>query len=434
LNSHFDVAVIGGGILGSSIAYFLATSTKCKVIVLEQESKFGMHASGRNTGRVHAPFLYHPDKMRSTVKAAFKGFEMLKEYCHLNNLPFNEDGVIEVATSEEETHVLDKYLKWGFSNGLAEAELKLLTRKDMLKLEPNVKCHSAIICFRDAATDYGLITKQIMQDAQKFGCKILPNHRFLKFSADNNHIVTTGQESQKEISADYIINAAGGSALDIAHSMGLAMDYENLYFRGEYWLAPQFYFDLTHRSIYSVPKHMEYPFLDPHWILRADGRREIGPNAVPVFSPYSYSWRADLKKSLIKISESIRKRPVVKLLIKPEFIRLVSKEYWSSISKKAMIDRVREFLPTLEPSRFTNRGSAGIRSSLIDNNGDFVPEMLIVENQDSFHILNYNSPGATGSLPIAAKIVWRLITNGLAQKSDEKDAQLWKIDELSDPL
>jgi L-2-hydroxyglutarate oxidase len=99
-----------------------------------------------------------------------------------------------------------------------------------------------------------------------------------------------------------------------------------------------------------------------------------------------------------------------------------------------MIERVREFLPILKPSAFTNRGSAGIRSSLIDTNGDFVPEMLIVENKDSLHILNYNSPGATGSLPIAAKIVWRLIRDGHMQSSDKKNAQLWKIDEISDSL
>jgi L-2-hydroxyglutarate oxidase len=434
LNYHFDVAVIGGGILGSSIAYFLATSTKSKVVVLEQESNFGMHASGRNTGRVHAPFLYHPDERRLTAKAALKGFEMLKEYCHLNNLPFKEDGVIEVATSEEEAYVLDKYLKWGLSNGLSEAELKQFTREEILRIEPNVNCHSAIICFRDAATDYGLITKQIIEDAQKFGCSILPNYKFLKFSANNNHIVTIGKESKKEISADYVINATGGSSLDIAHSMGLAEGYENLYFRGEYWQAPQLYFDLTHRSIYSVPKHAEYPFLDPHWILRVDGRREIGPNAVPVFSPYSYSWRDDFKGSLIKISESFSKGPVLKLMMKPEFIRLISKEFWSSLSKNAMIGRVREFLPALKPSAFTNRGSAGIRSSLIDTNGDFVPEMLIVENKDSLHVLNYNSPGATGSLPIAAKIVWRLIIDGHVQSSDRNTAQLWKIDEISDSL
>jgi (S)-2-hydroxyglutarate dehydrogenase len=434
LNYHFDVAVIGGGILGSSIAYFLATSTKSKVVVLEQESNFGMHASGRNTGRVHAPFLYHPDERRLTAKAALKGFEMLKEYCHLNNLPFKEDGVIEVATSEEEAYVLDKYLKWGLSNGLSEAELKQFTRDEILRIEPNVNCHSAIICFRDAATDYGLITKQIIEDAQKFGCSILPNYKFLKFSANNNHIVTIGKESKKEISADYVINATGGSSLDIAHSMGLAEGYENLYFKGEYWQAPQLYFDLTHRSIYSVPKHAEYPFLDPHWILRVDGRREIGPNAVPVFSPYSYSWRDDFKGSLIKISESFSKGPVLKLMMKPEFIRLISKEFWSSLSKNAMIGRVREFLPALKPSAFTNRGSAGIRSSLIDTNGDFVPEMLIVENKDSLHVLNYNSPGATGSLPIAAKIVWRLIIDGHVQSSDRNTAQLWKIDEISDSL
>jgi (S)-2-hydroxyglutarate dehydrogenase len=434
LNHHFDVAVIGGGILGSSIAYFLATSTKSKIIVVEQESNFGMHSSGRNTGRVHAPFLYHPDERKLTAKATLKGFEMLKEYCHVNNLPFKEDGVMEVATSEEEARVLDKYLEWGYSNGLSEDELKLLTKDEAGRVEPNVKCHSAIICFRDAATDYGLVTKRIIDDAQKFGCNLLPDHKFMKFSPDGRRIVTRSKESKREISAEYIINAAGGRSLDIAHLMGLAKEYENLYFRGEYWQAPQVYSDLTHRSIYSVPKYAEYPFLDPHWIIRVDGRREIGPNAVPVFSPYSYSWKANFKNSLPKISESFTSGPVLKLLMKPEFIRLISKEFWSSLSKKAMINRVREFIPSLKPSAFTRRGAAGIRSSLIDKDGDFVPEMLIVENDYSLHMLNYNSPGATGSLPIAAKIVWRLIEDGHLQSSDEKTGELWNINEISNSI
>ena len=78
---HFDVAIIGGGILGCSIAYFLASFSNASVIVIEQENNFGMHASRRNTGKVHAPFLYDPAKRTFTAKVALKGFDMLKKYC-----------------------------------------------------------------------------------------------------------------------------------------------------------------------------------------------------------------------------------------------------------------------------------------------------------------------------------------------------------------
>lgn len=101
----------------------------------------------------------------------------------------------------------------------------------------------------------------------------------MKFSPDGSRIVTRSKKSKREISAEYIINAVGGRSLDIADLMGLAEEYENLYFRGEYWQAPQVYSDLTHRSMHSVPKYAEYAFLDPHWIIMVDGRREIGPNA-----------------------------------------------------------------------------------------------------------------------------------------------------------
>ena len=113
-------------------------------------------------------------------------------------------------------------------------------------------------------------------------------------------------------------------------------------------------------SIYSVPKYSEYPFLNPHWIIRADGRREVGPNAVPVFSPYSYEWTDNLKNSMAKIFQSSTSIGVMRLMMNSQFIRLASKEFWSSISKRAMVNRVRQFLPSLKPSAFTTRGVAGI--------------------------------------------------------------------------
>jgi (S)-2-hydroxyglutarate dehydrogenase len=100
-----------------------------------------------------------------------------------------------------------------------------------------------------------------------------------------------------------------------------------------------------------------------------------------------------------------------------QFLRLVSDEFSSSVFKTNMINRVRKFLPCLNPSDFKQRGRAGIRSLLVDKNGNFVSESLLVEDESSLHILNYNSPGATGALPVAIDIVKELVQKNIVNGS-----------------
>jgi L-2-hydroxyglutarate oxidase len=227
-------------------------------------------------------------------------------------------------------------------------------------------------------------------------------------------------EKQKTINAEFLINVAGGNALDIAHSMNLAHEYTDFHFRGEYWQAPTRYRNLTRLSIYSVPTLPDYPFLDPHWIVRIDGRREIGPNAVPVFGPYAYSWKTNLKYFIPKIFESSISSGARKIFVDKQFLTLVSKELKSSFSKSYMINRVKRFLPQIKISDFSKKGTSGVRSVLVNNDGKFVPDTLILKDWRSMHVLNYNSPGATGALPIAAMIADQLMENGVAAPGHEE--------------
>ncbi|HET7345222.1 MAG TPA: FAD-dependent oxidoreductase [Nitrososphaeraceae archaeon] len=419
LLDHYNIAIIGGGILGTSIAYFLSSASTSRVLLIEQEHDVAFHTSTRNTGKVHAPFLYDPIKKRLFAKAAFLGFDMLKEYCTLKSLPFKQDGVLEVATHDNGIDILQKYIEWGYSNGLQRSELKFLQKEEIIKIEPNVKCLSAIYCLKDGSVIYGAITKQLFEDAKQFGCTIITGSKVRKILCRNNYMVLYTHNGE-EISADYVINAAGGNAVDIAHSMGVANEYTDLHFRGEYWQAPPEYNDLTKLSIYSVPKYPEYPFLDPHWIVRIDGRREVGPNAVPVFGPYAYGWSNNLRYFIPKVFESSR-TGVRKILINRQFLSLASNELKSSLSKHAMINRAREFLPQLKPSLFTQRGTSGIRSSLLDKYGKFVSDTLIIKKDRSLHLLNYNSPGATGALPMAALVVNQLIEDGFVSNVCNKN-------------
>ena len=422
LHDDYDVLIIGGGILGCSIAYFLSIMTNSSIMLMEKEKNVGIHTSSRNTGKVHAPLYYDPEKKSSTAAYTIKGYKLIKQFCLFHNLPFKEDGVIEVAIDDSEIDVLIKHVEWARRNGLKKEDIKFLSKSEMLEMEPNVKCESGLVCFQDASTDYGLINQKLKEDAVKFGCNTSFENKFRAARFNTN----TGAKRKmtiigtaKNITSDYVINAAGGNSLDIAHSLNIAMDFTDLHFRGEYLIAPSKYSNLTNRSIYSVPRYTDYPFLDPHWIRRTDGRCEIGPNAVPVFSPYAYNLADNLKNVVPKLFES-SKLGVMKLFLNKDFIRMASNELSSSLSKTKMINRVRRFLPSLNSSDFKQRGRAGIRSLLIDKKGNFASESLLVENESSLHILNYNSPGATGAMPFAANIVKQLILKNIVNPTSRK--------------
>jgi L-2-hydroxyglutarate oxidase len=417
LAHNFDVVIIGGGILGTSISFFLSCLNKSKKIaVIEQAHNVAFHTSGRNTGKVHAPYLYNPEKKKLFAKAAFHGYEMWEEYATLRNLPFKKDGVIEVALDQKGIKVLEKYLKWGKQNGLEDKDIKLMSNVELKKIEPEIKCEAALYVYKDGSTDYSIFTDSVMKDSEAKGTKLILDSRVTKIKKEDDKWEIT-LDGEHKIFAKFLINAAGGEAVNIAHDMGVAEKFTDVHFRGEYWRAPEEYNDLTKTSVYSVPEFPDYPFLDPHWIIRVDGSCEIGPNAVPVFSPYGYNKTENIKEFIPKMLEMLGSG-ARKTIFDKQFQELAINEIQSSMSKSTMIDRVKRFLPKIDADKITEKGTAGIRSSVIDDNGKFVPDVILIDDNTSFHILNYNSPGATGALPFSAHIVNHLNTKGLLNSED----------------
>ena len=430
----FDIVIIGGGILGTSISYFLSSLNKSKKIaVIEQAHSVAFHTSGRNTGKVHAPYLYNPEKKKLFAKSAFHGYEMWEKYAELKTLPFKKDGVIEVALDQKGIKVLEKYLKWGKQNGLNDNDIALIDKEELKKIEPEIKCQSALRVYRDASTNYSLFTKSIMKDSDRNGTEFLLDTKVTKIKKGKDRWIITLND-RHEINTKFLINAAGGESVDVAHTVGVAKGFTDVHFRGEYWKAPSEYNNLTKSSVYSVPEFPDYPFLDPHWIIRMDGSCEIGPNAVPVFSPYGYNTSENIKEFIPKILEMLSSG-ARKAIFDKQFQELAMNEIRSSMSKTAMVDRVKKFLPKINANKIAEKGTAGIRSSIIDDNGKFVPDVLLIEDEMSFHILNYNSPGATGALPFSAYVVNHLNETGLF-RGEKQDAECgpWKFTEIIEKL
>ncbi len=408
---RWDVAVVGGGILGASLAYWLGLRYDGRIAVLEKERDVGAHASGRNTGVVHRPFYLHPRKRRVFARSAQASFPLWKAYAAARGLPWAEVGTLKVAATEEETGVLEENLRYARENGMEPEELELLDPNQVRRLEPEVSCAGALLVHTDTAADFGAFTRAIRDDAEAVGVRFLTGTEVLRVEVDDGLTLHT-RGPMDRLEADLLINCAGGSALDLAHAMGLALEYADLHFRGEYWHVSAGAAGLAGRNVYTVPRRPHLPFLEPHWVVRADGRREVGPNAVPVPGPYDYEGLLRHEAEWLGEAFSPPVANKLRLILDREFLGLAAGEVLSSLSRGEMVRHVQRFLPRLREADLTARGTAGVRSQVVDRQGRLVPEAIPVEGPRSFHILNYNSPGATGAPAHAAHLVDHLAGRG----------------------
>ena len=424
----FDVAIIGGGILGTTISYWLSTLYDIKTCVIEKENAVAKHTSSRNTGVVHGPFYLDPKKRKTSAVSSLISYDLWKILAKKKNVPWSEVGTIEVAIEEPQHKTLEKYLKWGTQNGIPGEQLELLDSKGLTKKEPNLKAYSGLFCKRDVSTDYGIFTKELQNESERNGTTFLFNHQVRDVEEKSEVKITFSDNST--LNSKFVINCSGGNSLDLAKKFGLAEQYNDLHFRGEYWVADKKYADLVKTNIYSVARFSEFPFLDPHWIKRADGRTEIGPNAVPVSSPETYEgYAGELSEAISKIRE-IFTGNVIKLLTNPSFLKMISKEFLSSVSKSAMVYRVQKFIPKIKPEYFSTHGTAGIRTPIITPKGTFMSDILELYGKNSFHVINYNSPGATGAPAYSAFIVKQLQEKGFLDYPLKQKESFWKFEDI----
>jgi len=409
----WDVVIIGGGILGTSVSYWLGNQYEGRIAVLEKEEDVAMHTSRRNTGVVHRPFYLDPVKRRIFARCSQAAYGMWKSYAQERGLPWEPVTTLEVATRPEDVKRVEKYYHWGLENGMGEDELEVLTSEEVRKLEPHVRGYGAIWSKTDTSVDYHAFTRSLRADAENEGIKFLTGIEVgsIKATGDSLEILPV-RGGGDTIRARFLINCAGGSSLRIARMLGLGTEYCDLNFRGEYWEIGSKWTYLASRNIYTVAQHPELPFLDPHWIVRADGRREIGPNAVPVAGPYTYKgFFRNPTEAIKKIFEQPLANKLA-LLYNRDFLELAGQEWLSSISKGEMARRAQEFIPELKVEHLARPGIAGVRAQVIDRRGNFIKEAIELEGSHSYHITNYNSPGATGSPAFAAWLVSKLGQNG----------------------
>lgn len=415
-----DVLVVGAGVLGVTVAYWLSCLYDCSIVVVDLARTAAAHTSSRNTGVIHRPFYLDPRKKRVFALTSLLSHPLWGELAESAGLPWKPVGTFNVAVEEAEMPTLEKYRAWGVKNGMDEAEMELLDGGGVRSREPEVRCMAGLLSKTDVSVDFGAFTRHLWRLVVSRGVRFLGGERVrsVRTRGGTTEVGLRTEAGYDKIGCRFLVNAAGGGALEIAHGVGLGLDYTSLNFRGEYWVVDEPFAGRVKSNIYRPPKFPQFPFLDPHFVVRADGSRQIGPNAVAVPGPYVYSG-IGLAKLAGFLSRPIQ--PKARLLMNSDFVSLLAGEWRSSLSKSTMCGRVRKFVPGLDEGMLNRRAVFGVRSSLIGPSG-FVPEAMLLKGEASAHIVNFNSPGATGAPAFSAMVVKELREEGFLDGFRERPA------------
>jgi len=407
----YDAVIVGAGILGSSVAYF-ASENGLKVAVIEKEKEPGIHSTYRNTGVVHRPFYLNPLKRKASAFAASRSYPFLKKFVEENGLYWNQLGTLEVATDPEGAKVIGDYERWARENGMEEDEFQILDDKGIISEEPNVRGKLAFLSMTDSVVNFKQISEKMIEVSESKGTSVFYGCRTESVSSDGE-VSCSCNGSEKKISGKAVVVAAGGETFNFATKNGLK-GYAQLHFRGDYWKLSEEKGKLFRRNIYTVPRFPNFPFLDPHIIKRHTGGTEIGPNAFLVPGPYDY--QGTLSK-ILKNAFGSGEGPFsvkARLFRDAEFMRLVFADWKISLFKSSLMRKVSEFAAGITEADALGKGISGIRHNIIDERG-FLSEPFFYINGRALFVLNYNSPGATGSPWYASVILTVLKNRGLLQ-------------------
>lgn len=389
----YDFVVVGAGVVGLAIARELSLRNQsARIAVLEKESGIAQHASGRNSGVLHAGFYYSPDSLKA--KLTVNGNAALKRYFVEQKIPFSQCGKVVVARASDQIQLLHELKRRGDANGV---ELELINESQLAEIEPLAETlETALWSPNTAVASPGLLANSLWEECQKRGIKFFFESKVRKI--ESQRIVLA---SGLEIGYQHLVNASGLYADRLAHQQGFGERYTMMPFIGLYHYAPALKGTLQ-RHIYPTPDPRN-PFLGVHFTRTLDGSVKVGPTAIPIVSREQYSLLEGFK-----VSEFLEI-----LSHYPKFITSGHHDVWSlvrselpKVSRSYLLNQAAKLSSKVDLSKFTVTGQPGIRAQLFDKSqGKLEMDFVIEGDSRSTHVLNAVSPGWTTCLTFAAYVV-----------------------------
>jgi L-2-hydroxyglutarate oxidase LhgO len=391
---RFDVAVVGGGILGLATAVeVLSRRPGAGVVVLEKEREPSLHQTGRNSGVIHTGVYYEPGSLKARL--CTQGRERLVSFCEEERIPYELCGKVIVAADAGEIPRLDELERRAAANGVVAHRIG---PERLRELEPHCIGVAALHLPGTGIVDYRLVTSALARRLEAGGGSLRCGVEVQRIVEESQRVRV--ETTAGELSADRVIACAGVHADHLAGADG--QDVRILPFRGDYFALSDDAAKLCRNLIYPVPDPA-FPFLGVHVNRRPDGAVWAGPNAVVALAHEGYRRR------------DVSPREAWQTLTYPGFLRL-ARRYWRlgslemvrDVVKRAYAAQARRYLPELRASDLSF-APAGIRAQAVTRGGALLDDFLFSGTERVLHVRNAPSPAATSAFAIAEHVVDRAL-------------------------
>ena len=390
----YDIAIIGGGIVGAATFYKLQTKhPELKIALFEKEDLLSDHQTGHNSGVIHSGLYYKPGSLKA--ENCIKGRHELVAFAEKHGIDHDICGKIVVATDESELPNMEKIYQTGLENEIEG--LRKLTGEELKEYEPNVVGIAGLLVPCTGIIDFRGATAKMVElalDTQPESKLFLKHEveRIEKSEGFSTLITNNGS-----FDAKYLVFCAGLQADRMAKKDGVKLKEKVVGFRGDYYELTEAGKHKVKNLIYPVP-NPDFPFLGVHFTRMTDGEIECGPNAVFTFKREGYgktdfSWR-DTWDALTYCG-------TWKLFFKN--MRFGINEYRRAFSKRLFLKTLQRMIPSLTMDDI-KPGRAGVRALLLRQDGDTRDDFRIEYHGNAIHVLNAPSPAATASLAIGGYI------------------------------
>lgn len=390
----YDIAIIGGGIVGAATFYKLQTKhPELKLVLIEKENLLADHQTGNNSGVIHSGLYYKPGSLKA--KNCVEGRKELVKFAQEHGVEHDVCGKVVVAADESELPMLDKIFNIGLQNGIEG--IKKITTEEIKEKEPYCEGVAGIWVPVTGIIDYRAATEKMVQLALEINpeSKLALGEEVLSIeqSGESKNLVTPKGYYRSK----YQVFCAGLQADRLARKDGVELKEQVVGFRGDYYELTEQARHKVKNLIYPVP-NPDFPFLGVHFTRMTNGEIECGPNAVFTFKREGYG-KTDfnLKDSI----DALTYGGTWKLFFKN--MKFGIDEYRRAFSKKLFLKTLQRLVPSLTMDDI-KPGRSGVRALLLSTDGDTRDDFRIEVKNTSIHVLNAPSPAATAALAIGKQV------------------------------
>jgi glycerol-3-phosphate dehydrogenase len=352
--TKYDVAIIGAGIVGLSIAYELS-KYKLNAVCVEREERIATGASGNNSGVIHSGINLRPGSMKA--RFCVEGSRIMYNLCERLNVRCRKVGTLVVAQNDEELKTLYELKKRADLNSVEG--VRFLAENEIKSIEPHVRAEQALLSPTGGITLPKILCKELAEHAKKNGIEFIFNAKVSSIKHDKQFILNAGTDM---IDANVVINSAGLYADEVAVMTGFNK------FTIQPWLGEYYVINnkkhLVNSMVYPAPQ-FGGAGLGIHLTKSLEGHILVGPNAT-------------------------------KMKTKDHEFRSPADDFYNAITK---------LLPEVSIDDL-EYGYSGIRAKLAGSESVLDADFVIEEYPDNFiHLMGIESPGLTASPAIAKHVV-----------------------------